>query len=92
MKNLLLLIGCIILLSGCSYDTGQTLNSSSTKNSVLNLPPSLEVVVNNIEYPTRQGSYCWRNGNTSKCVDMASPFEMITEVDIIKVSLMRLFH
>ncbi|CAM5200756.1 hypothetical protein UACE39S_00150 [Ureibacillus acetophenoni] len=84
MRKLLLLIMCLMTISGCGTAMGSS--SSSSMKTALNLPPSVEIVVNEIEYPTRQGSYCWRNGNSAQCVDMSSPTELLTEEDVVTVS------
>ena len=86
MKKLFIFIFCLITLSGCFYDTGSAINSKPVQHTALNLPPSVEVVVKNTEFSTRQGSYCWSNGNVSECIDTIHPGEMLTDEDAIVVS------
>ncbi|MGG0719302.1 hypothetical protein ABE096_17125 [Robertmurraya massiliosenegalensis] len=51
-----------------------------------NMPPNAKVVVNDQEYETVLGTYCWSGGwNSGICVDTAGPTELLKEKETITV-------
>jgi len=45
-------------------------------------PPSPSVIVEDMDVPTVQGSYCWSGFLNSKCVDMIPPPELLSSAEI----------
>ncbi|WP_019155739.1 hypothetical protein [Robertmurraya massiliosenegalensis] len=51
-----------------------------------NKPPMAKVVINEVEYETVLGTYCWSGGwNSGICVDTAGPAELLKEKEPISV-------
>jgi len=45
-------------------------------------PPSPSVIVEDMDVPTIQGSYCWSGLINSKCVDMIAPSELLASKEL----------
>lgn len=75
----ILFLSC--LLFACSDDERNLATSIST--SPTNLPPPVFLQLKDHTYPTTQGSYCWKNGRNTECIDKISPISLVSEVEPI---------
>src|SRR4051812_40803519 len=74
---LVILVG--ITLVGCS-------NNGTTGNGMTGeKPPIAFIKIGNETYDTKLGSYCWKGGTKSTCVDTAGPVELLENVNPTQV-------
>lgn len=71
------------ILIGCANI--QT-TDSAPNTSPTHLPPTVAIEVNDQIYSTTQGSYCWRNGKNTECINKISPVDLVSNEEPIIVS------
>lgn len=59
-----------VCLSGCTYNSLQG-----------DTPPNVFIVIAGESYPTKLGTYCWRE----RCVDTSGPIDLLKDSETIKV-------
>lgn len=83
MRKIISVLVLLILIAGCSKETGQEPINEQEEN---NGPPTVQLKTGDTVYPTEQGSYCWRNENSADCLSLGLPAEILENIKPIKVS------
>ncbi|MBQ0138537.1 MAG: hypothetical protein KBT36_04505 [Kurthia sp.] len=76
MKRLLILMGLLLVLVGCS----------SLTNKLVSEPPNLKLKTATGTYDTVLGTYCWEiSTGKSECVDKVGPVDLVKDEKVIEV-------